>query len=295
MSVTLREITSELESWYPSASAQSWDRVGLVSGHPDQHVSGILLAVDPTIDVAREAVRTGADLIITHHPLLLRGVHTVAPTTAKGTVLSELIVGDVALFCAHTNADVADPGVGQALALACGLTETGPLVVTEEQELGRVGDLPEAVTLRDFAQRLADALPAAPVGVRVAGDPEAPVRRIAVLGGAGDGELGAARAAGADVYVTADLRHHPALEAREETRAVDGTGRPFLVDAGHWASEWLWLPLLADRLRERFGALQVAVSTLRTDPWDLVLTGSPGGSPDPAAPTHPASRPEGDS
>lgn len=268
---TLRQVIALLEEWYPHDTAQSWDRVGLVTGHPDQAVQRVLLAVDPTIGVTREAVSNGADLVITHHPLLLRGVHTVAPTTAKGTVISELVVGDVALYCAHTNADVATAGVGEALAAACGLGETLPLVVTEGQELGRVGDLPAPITLRAFTQALAAALPSAPVGVRVAGEPDATVKRIAVLGGAGDGELEAARAAGADVYVTADLRHHPALEAREETRATDGTGRPFLVDAGHWASEWLWLPVLAERLRAAFGGLEVDVSTLRSDPWDFVV------------------------
>src|SRR5699024_639048 len=132
------------------------------------------------------------------------------------------------------------------LAAACGLTDTKPLQLAEEQELGRVGDLAEEVTLAGLARRLHAALPATAGGVRVSGPAGAAVRRVGVLGGAGDTCFGAVRRSGADVYVTADLRHHPALEAREEARAAargrSGADTPYLIDAGHFASEWLWLP-----------------------------------------------------
>lgn len=134
------------------------------------------------------------------------------------------------------------------------------------------------MSLREFAARVASALPAAPVGIRVAGPPDAPVSTVAVLGGAGDGLFDAVRASGADVYVTADLRHHPALEAREEAQG----GPPYLVDAGHWATEWLWLAGAAERLRSGLAArglaLTTAVSTTCTDPWAFVL--GAGGPPE---------------
>jgi dinuclear metal center YbgI/SA1388 family protein len=289
-SARLGDVVAVLEELYPPASAQSWDRVGLVAGDPEQPVSRVLLAVDPTLDVIAEAVTTGADLIVTHHPLLLRGIHSVATTTAKGAAVTDLLVNDVALYCAHTNADVADPGVGSALAAACGLTETEPLQIAEEQELGRVGDLPEETTLVGLARRLHEALPPAAGGVRVSGPQNAPVRRVAVLGGAGDSSFAAVRRSGADVYVTADLRHHPALEAREEARAAArsagraGAGTPYLVDAGHYATEWLWLPGLRARLAERLAdSVTIEISTVRTDPWDFVVGAQPpndaGGMP----------------
>lgn len=278
-----------LEELYPPATAQSWDRVGLAAGDPDQEIGTVLLAVDPTLDVVAEAVRTAADLIVTHHPLLLRGIHSVATTSAKGATVHDLLVNDVALYCAHTNADVADPGVGQALATACGLATTRPLQLAEEQELGRVGELDQPLSLADFASRLAQALPPSAVGVRVSGPPDALVRTVALLGGAGDSAFDAVRRSGADVYVTADLRHHPALEAREEARAQEragGAGTPYLVDAGHWASEWLWLPGLRDLLAARWGdSVSLRISTVRTDPWDFVV-GARGPSehvPDPSA------------
>ncbi len=272
--VALREVVEALELRYPPATAQSWDRVGLVSGDPQQEVGRVLLAVDPTLEVIGYAVREGYDLLVTHHPLLLRGVHTVAATTAKGAAVRALVTGDLALHVAHTNADVAVGGVNDALAEALGLAGVEPLVEEEGQPMGRVGELPEAVSLRAFAERLATVLPTAAGGIRVSGDPDATVRRVAVAGGAGDSFLDAVRARGADVFVTADLRHHPVLEDRETSRG----GPPYLVDAGHWATESLWLAAAADRLVEDVaerhpGAarLEAHVCPIRTDPWSFVV------------------------
>ena len=141
-----------------------------------------------------------------------------ADTTAKGAAVTDLVVGDVALYVAHTNADVAAQGVCAALAEACGLDASEALTWSEDQPLGRVGDLPEPEPLHVFVERLAGRLPATAGGVRVSGPPDAMVRRVAVLGGAGDDLFDAVRASAADVYVTADLRHHPALEARDSER-----------------------------------------------------------------------------
>ncbi|WP_252973802.1 Nif3-like dinuclear metal center hexameric protein [Janibacter melonis] len=283
MSITLGDVVAALEQLYPSSGAQSWDQVGLVTGDLAQPVRRVHAAVDPTLAVIAEARELGADLLLTHHPLLLRGIHSVATTTAKGESVTSLVVGDVALYVAHTNADVADPGVNTALAQACGLTRWGPLSVEEGQPLGLVGDLDDAVDLATFARDLAGRLPAAAGGVRVAGPPDAAVRRVALLGGSGDGLFDAVRAGGADVYVTADLRPHPALEAREEARG----GTPYLVDAGHWATESLWLERatrdLLRVLREHghdTTTVETHVSTLRTDPWTFTVGATgPEGAP----------------
>ncbi len=268
---TLDVVVAALERLYPSQTALSWDRVGLVTGDLQQRVERVHFAVDPTLAVIEEAIALGADLLVTHHPLLLRGVHSVATTSAKGRAVTRAIVADLAILCAHTNADVADPGVCDALAVACGLSDTEPLTTEDGQPLGRVGTLAEAGSLGVFAARLAAALPPTNVGVRVSGPADAPVCRVAVLGGAGDGLFAAVRRAGADVYVTADLRHHPALEAREESQF----GPPYLVDAGHWATEWLWLSGAAHRLTEALAeqgtTVDTSISTLRTDPWDFLV------------------------
>jgi len=273
--LTLRAVVAALEKLYPPETAQDWDRVGLVTGDLDQPVRRVHLAVDPTLAVVQEALDAGADLLVTHHPLLLRGIHSVATTTAKGETLTRAILGDLAVYCAHTNADVATPGVCDALAAAVGLESVEPLEAGE-YALGRVGTLPAAMSLWEFATRVRDGLPATAGGIRVSGDPDASVKRVAVLGGSGDDRFEVVRAAGADVYVTADLRHHPALEERETTRG----GPPYLVDAGHWATEWVWLASAERRLLETLSTatpqgssstLDTCVSRLRTEPWTFVV------------------------
>ncbi|MEO6020810.1 MAG: Nif3-like dinuclear metal center hexameric protein [Knoellia sp.] len=266
MTLLLRDVIDVLERLYPPQTAQSWDQVGLVTGDLAQPVERILLALDPTLEVIEEARASQADLLITHHPLLLRGIHSVATTTAKGASVTGLVVGDIALYVAHTNADVAATGVCEALAAAAGLTVTVPLASVENQPLGRVGRLSGPTSLGTFATSLYAALPAAAAGLRVAGPADAVVETVAVLGGAGDDQFEAVRASGADVYVTADLRHHAALEAREEARG----GPPYLVDAGHWSSEAVWLPTLRDALAAAL-RVDIDISTVRTDPWTFTV------------------------
>ena len=128
------------------------------------------------------------------------------------------------------------------------------------------------MTLGDFATALYAALPAAAAGLRVAGPADAMVETVAVLGGAGDDQFDAVRASGADVYVTADLRHHPALEAREEARG----GTPYLVDAGHWSSESVWLPTVRDALAAAL-RVDIDISTVRTDPWTFTVGATTAG------------------
>ncbi|MFC5906280.1 Nif3-like dinuclear metal center hexameric protein [Streptacidiphilus monticola] len=270
----LSDVTALLDELYPPAWAESWDAVGLVCGDPDAEVRRVLFAVDPVRQVADEAIAFGADLLITHHPLYLRGTTTVAATGFKGRVVHSLIRNEVALLVAHTNADHADPGVSDALAEAVGLRITGPLIPDPTDQAGRrgtgrIGELPAAEPLSAFAARVAAGLPGTAQGVRAAGDPERPIRRVAVCGGSGDSFFDAVRAAGVDAYVTADLRHHPASEALE-------AGGPALVDAAHWATEWPWLRgaerALLDAAEKRGWELETRVSQLVTDPWTAHAT-----------------------
>lgn len=367
------DLVAALERAYPPALAADWDAVGLVCGDPAEPVSSVLVAIDPVPATVDEALADGVQLLVTHHPLLLRGVHGIGADTPKGALVHQLVRGAAALFTAHTNADSADPGVSDALAAALGLTVEGPLVpaaspaldkivtfvptgpalravhaalsdagagalgdyshcsfatagtgqfrplagahpaigevgklervaetrlemvlprgrraavvaalrvahpyeepafdllelapLPSSRGLGRVGRLPVAESLATFTARVAAALPATAGGVRAAGDPDRPIRRVAVCGGAGDSALDAARAAGVDAYVTADLRHHPAAEHLLEP------GAPALVDVAHWASEWPWCAQAAAVVRAAGGGnVQVRVSTRRTDPWSI--------------------------
>jgi dinuclear metal center YbgI/SA1388 family protein len=263
--VPLREVIAALDARYDPALAESWDAVGLVCGDPDEAVGRVLFAVDPTTAVVDEVIGTGADLLVTHHPLLLTPVHGVPADDPKGRLVHRLIRAGAGLFVAHTNADRAPgSGVNAALADVLGLTGAVPLEpagTDPRAGLGRVGELPEPMSLRAFAERVADALPATVGGVRAAGDPDRLIRRVAVCGGSGGSLLEAAAAAGADVFLTSDLKHHPVSDAGE----VEG---PTLCDVAHFASEWPWLPVAADLLaRDLAGRVEVDVSQLRTDPW----------------------------
>lgn len=370
MSVKLADVIAVLDEAYPPRLAEAWDSVGLVCGDPDDKLESVTVAVDATPAVVDEVPDAG--LLLAHHPLLLRGVDTVAASTPKGALVHRMIRTGRSLFTAHTNADSANPGVSDALAAALGLDveaalepatgapdldkwviyvpnenaeavqaavfdagaghigdyshcswtvtgigqflphegaspavgsvgnvervpETGsrssrprgpgprcwrpcaPPIPTRSPRstssrwspppgdagLGRVGTLTRPEPLRDFVSRVHAALPRTSWGVRAAGDPDMPVSRVAVCGGAGDSLLAAAAGAGVQAYVTADLRHHPADEHR---RASDVA----LIDVAHWASEFPWCEQAADLLRSRFGAeLAVRVSSIRTDPWNV--------------------------
>ncbi|MQY25686.1 Nif3-like dinuclear metal center hexameric protein [Nocardia aurantia] len=354
--VTVRDLVAVLDAAYPPRLAESWDSVGLVCGDPGDAITRVLFAVDATAAVVDEAIAWGAQALVVHHPLLLRGVDTVAADTPKGALVHRLIRHGCALFTAHTNADSADPGVSDALAAALGITVSGPLEtktaaavdewvvypspeedaavraalsaagataggaghacghaesgeggaagesavpgrievvaptsargallaalrtthpagdpdfrVTERaalptsRGLGRMGTLPSPETLRAFTARVRAGLPGTAWGVRAAGDPDRIVHTVAVCGGAGDSLLRTVSRLGVDVYVTADLRHHP---ADEHLRA----GGPALVDAAHWATEFPWCAQAAAVVRTELPSVTTRVSALRTDPWTL--------------------------
>lgn len=266
---TLADAAAVAERLWPLAGAEPWDAPGLVTGDLAASVTRILLAVDAVADTVTEAIDIDAELLLVHHPLLLRPVTTVAESTAKGALLARLIRGRCALIAAHTNADIVETGTSARLASLLGLTDARPIVESAPGlGLGRVGTLPEPTTLGTLARQLASILPATATGVRVAGAFDRRVQRVALCGGAGDSLLAHAAVRAADVYITADMRHHPASEAVETAR-IDGG--PALIDVSHWASEWLWLEVAAAELREALPDVEVIVSELRTDPWDFVV------------------------
>ena len=268
---SVADVQLAVESLWPAATAEEWDAVGLVAGDPADAVRRILLAVDAVEATAAQAVELGADLLLVHHPLLLRGATSVAAVNPAGRVITRLVRERIALLAAHTNADAVDRGTSGELAAMLGLVEAAPIVVNRidpQKGLGRVGELPAPIPLRELVQRVAALVPAVAGGLRAAGDPDEPVRRVAICGGAGDSLLREPAVAGADVYITSDLRHHPASDARERHAAGEG---PALIDVSHWASESLWLRPAAEQLRQALPGVEVVVSEIRTDPWDFAV------------------------
>jgi dinuclear metal center YbgI/SA1388 family protein len=264
---TLADVIAVIERLWPASGAADWDSVGLVSGDLSAEISTIGLAVDAVPDTADEAVSAGFDLLIT---LLLRGVTTVAEDRYKGAVLARLIRANCALVSAHTNADVVETGTSATLADRLGLADVLPLVAGESAHrgIGRTGRLSAPTKLGRLARQLAEILPPTAGGVRASGDYDAPISSVALCAGAGDSLLGLTALCTADVYITSDLRHHPASEFRENAKIAGG---PALLDVSHWAAEWLWLDTAAQQLRAALPGVTVTVSDLRTDPWDFVV------------------------
>lgn len=292
----LHHVVEVLEQLYPLRYAEEWDSPGLITGDLFDPVRRIAFATDPTMAVVKQVVEEDCDLLICHHPLLFRSVHAISGYDVHGRIITMLNRAHCALWVGHTNADSAYRGVGQAAADAFGLVRQHPLVpiadpsTTHAVGLGRVGELREPVTLESFAHTVADALPHTESGIQVAGDPQAMVNTVCVLPGSGDSLFDEVRHSGADVYITSDLRHHPATDALEQARYEaslrasgvdvghgDAVPRPMLINTPHSAIESLWLEYAMEDVPN---AVEQATGetierprpiAINTDPWTMVI------------------------
>lgn len=264
----LQQLLARFEQLWPAASAEDWDSVGLVSGNSTQEINRILLTVDVTDEIVAEAKDLKADLILAHHPLLLKPVNSLSESTSKGSLVAELIRSGISLYTAHTNADSQPAGTSAVLARKIGLINTQVLAETDPGiGIGIIGELPGEIQLGEIAGVLNEVLPATATGVRVAGEFTKSVKKVALCAGAGDSYLQLALDSGADVYITSDLRHHPAQEILQQAKA---RGLDFsLIDISHWAAEYLWLEQAAAEL----GGLgvEILISDIRTDVFDFLL------------------------
>lgn len=252
---------------YPPSDAADWDHCGLQVGDPAWPVSRVLVSLDVTSAVLAEASAEPHTLVLAHHPLLLHPLRAVTPSTAAGALALRAAHTGVAVAAAHTNLDAADDGAGTSdpVVRMLGLTGVVPLcapAVPGARPMGRVGDLPVPMTLRELARTIATELPAP--AARRCGDGERQVRRVAVLGGSGTSAVGDAIEAGADVLVTGDVRHHVALDTLELGLA--------LIDAGHHATESAAMPAFAARVAEAAAGqglrAPVVLSAVDTTPWE---------------------------
>ncbi len=271
----MTNFVSDIAAWadqkWPPAGAESWDAPGLSVGSLDHKVSRVLLTVDVTLEVIEEAVDGSFDLVIAHHPFLMRGVSSLPEHSAKGAVVSRAIRAGVAIFSAHTNADIVSDGVSDSLAKHIGLVDLAALnPLGQPVGHGRVGTFENPLSLGNLARKLGRILPSTAEGVKVAGDFDQPVSRVALCAGAGDSFIADAISADVDVYITSDLRHHVAQDARQAAQLNDQ--RPALINIAHWSAEWVWLEVASQQLAADFPDIQFVVSHINTDPWDFVVT-----------------------
>ena len=269
MPTPLSQLLATFESLWPFAGAEEWDRPGLTTGHTNQPVTKALLCVDVTLEVLSEAKSLGCELIISHHPLLLKGVNFLGEQQLKGELVSFAVKNSIALYSAHTNADIVVDGVSDVLAKHLGVLNSTPLVATGNGiGHGRIGKLQSPKKLSEYAEYVAACLPATHAPIRVAGDLNRVIETVAVVGGAGDSFISAAQQSGADLLVTSDLRHHVALDG-----ALDPSRPLALIDISHFAAESLWLEPTCQALSKLVPEVSFVVSSVSTDPWSMTVLG----------------------
>ncbi len=254
----LNNIIKELEQFAPPSLAEPWDNVGLQVGDTEQRVTTVFVCLDVTSDNVRRAVDCGADLILSHHPLLFSPPKRIVEQDVTGAILRNLIRHNISVYSAHTNLDHADGGMNDVLANALSLTSVRRF--REEEcvdgagnpidNIGRIGILPAAMELSDFADLVRDSLGCR--SLRYVGNPEESVKTVAVCSGSGGDGIYSAYHAGADVYVTSDIRHHEAQLAFEL-----GLN---LMDAGHFETENTICRFMTEFLEDRFPELNVIPS-----------------------------------
>jgi dinuclear metal center YbgI/SA1388 family protein len=261
----LRELITVIEDIAPPELAADWDNTGLQVGDPDMKVGRVMVALDPLPGTVSEAAGSGCGLLVTHHPLFFRPIKSIDLSHGAGEAVKLAVERGVAIYSAHTSLDRIPNGVSDVLAGMLGIRRARPMERAEGfpagYGFGRVGVLQAKTTVRRTAQKLKKALDVD--AVRVTGDMDKGIRRVAVCGGSGAELIEAAVRAGADVYVTGDVKYHDALKAAELGLAV--------IDVGHLGSELPVVYEFAILLRKAFMKkgfkVAVEVSAARKEPW----------------------------
>jgi GTP cyclohydrolase I len=253
------DIIAEIEAVAPPETAMEWDNVGLQVGAADERCDGVVVTLEVTPEVADEAARVGANLIVSHHPLIFSPLRALRTDRPLGALVRRLLEDRTAVYSAHTNLDAA-PGVGTAAALAkaLGLDEFAPLIEQGEVGLGAVGNVEGGLPVEAIIGRIRRSL--APERLTVVGETDRVVQRLALMPGSGGDAVEPAASAGAEVLVCGDLQHHDALDAL----ALGLTA----IDATHYATERPVVTMLADYLRGRLPHdVRVLTSEVVTDPF----------------------------
>ena len=246
---TVKDILSFLETLAPASLKMEWDNVGLLCGSKNTEVTKILVALDPFEVVCQEAAEIGAELIVTHHPLIFQPARTVTDETSVGRSIMFLCRHGISAVNAHTNLDVAPGGVNDVLAAKLGLQNT----VTLEDGLLRTGDVTEQ-SLESFLASVKEKLDCQ--GLRYVSGGK-PVKQVAVGGGSCASEMMDALAAGCDTFVTSDIKYNQFWDAQDL-----GLN---LIDAGHFHTENPVVAVLAEKLRAAFPEIEVKISETHTD------------------------------
>ena len=256
--LTVKDIMNELERFAPKELAEPWDNVGLMVGNMNQRVTTVFVCLDVTFENVQRAIDCGADLIISHHPLLFSPVSRIVEQDITGKIIRNLIRNEISVYSAHTNLDHADGGTNDALAERLNLIDVRRFADAEcmdeagtpIENVGRVGRLESPMAMEDFVEFVQHTLSCR--SIRYVGNSESAIQTVALCSGSGGSVIWAAYRSGADVYVTSDIKHHEAQLAHEL-----GLN---LVDAGHFETENTICSFMTEFLESRFEELNVIPS-----------------------------------
>jgi len=271
------DIIHAIDEMAPFSLAAAWDNCGLQVGSRGWPVRRICVALDPLPGVVDAACREKADLLVTHHPLLMRPLKLLDCDTVQGKIIARALQQNTAIVSAHTNFDASADGLNDLLAEKIGLQDLRPMEPSlqggqdaagggnkAQTGFGRLGRLPEAETLKALAGKVKRALSSETI--RVVGADDAYIRRVAVCTGSGGSMLPLFLASDADVYITGDMKYHEAREAEIHGKAV--------IDAGHFASEHIFVADMAGRLRRAAARngwdIAVGECSVENDPFRFV-------------------------
>ena len=252
-----KEIIQVIEASYPKEAALDFDNVGLLAGRLEKEVSKVYLALDATEEVIDKAIALGTDMLITHHPLIFSPMKRVTDEDFIGRRVVKLLQNDISYYAMHTNYDVL--GMADLSAEYTKMHDAEVLSVTEErngetQGFGRVGELPQEMTLREYAKLVKESLKLN--DVKVYGDLDGKVKRAAVCTGSGKSMIQDAIRAGADVYVTGDIDHHTGIDTVAQGMA--------LIDAGHYGTEYVFMDAMKKELTQAFPNLKISCAKVKS-------------------------------
>ncbi|MBM9520280.1 Nif3-like dinuclear metal center hexameric protein [Desulforhopalus vacuolatus] len=262
MSLTAGKLLEIIDKITPFRLAESWDNVGMMTGSSTCEVRGVLTALDVSPPVLKEAVERGCNVILSHHPLIFHPLKQLLTDSAEGRMLQEILRGDIVVISSHTSFDNAADGVSDWLGECLGLVHRQPLLPGESADTGTgtVGNFASPITGHAFLSRLLEVINLP--GVLVAGELPEQVQRVAICGGSGSGFAREAKDTGADLYLSAEIKHDTALWA--------AANRFCIIDGGHYPTEKPAMKLLAKHVSEALASLgenlQVVESAAEQNP-----------------------------
>ena len=257
-----KKVIELLEKQSPKSYACDWDNVGLLVGREDKEIQKIYIALDATDEAIEEAIANGADMLLTHHPMIFKGMKRVTQEDFIGRRVIRLIQNDMVYYAMHTNFDVM--GMADLAADYLGISDTRVLEITSvsetgEEGIGRYGSLKKEMTVRECCEDIKQAFSLE--NVKVFGDLERKVKTAAISPGSGKSVISNALQAGVDVLITGDIDHHEGIDAVAQNMTV--------IDAGHYGVEHIFIPYMEQYLKREAKELEIAVQPL-TFPFQII-------------------------